>query len=280
MAAYTRTSCARCCQPFWRSREEEAAAAAGAAEEQGPASAAAAADAGLCRRCRSGVEEPSCGICLEPLREPFRYALIRSESWENQRCGHRYCRACVRAHAMSKLNDGVWNIRCPGERCPYLLVEADLQKLFVPSEARPAWPPAANAKEVEEGQAVLQRYRDLRGAHYGAHLRAVLFQATTPPPAAAPPVPSAEYAESGDDGFQTWALNECQACPRCLVIIRKETGCNHVECRCGTAFCFCCGAPAQGGSCCCRAPKGSESGQAAALPRLGRWLQVQGKLPA
>jgi len=59
-----------------------------------------------------------------------------------------------------------------------------------------------------------------------------------------------------DEGFGTWAVGSCQACPRCLVIIRKETGCDHVQCRCGSGFCYGCGAPydAPGGcsSCLCR----------------------------
>lgn len=51
--------------------------------------------------------------------------------------------------------------------------------------------------------------------------------------------------ESGlaEIGFGAWALDSCQACPRCLVIIRKEVGCNHIQCRCGTSFCYGCGAP-------------------------------------
>jgi hypothetical protein len=72
-------------------------------------------------------------------------------------------------------------------------------------------------------------------------------------------------------------LKVCQACPRCFVIIRKETGCNQIQCRCGTGFCYGCGAPS--GSCCCRAPAKDLAGTPLLLPQLGRWLQVNGKLP-
>jgi hypothetical protein len=60
----------------------------------------------------------------------------------------------------------------------------------------------------------------------------------------------------------------CQACPRCFVIIRKETGCNHVQCRCGASFCYGCGAPCDSHGCLCG--KASEK----SMPRLARWLKA------
>jgi E3 ubiquitin-protein ligase RNF144 len=242
---------------------------------------------------------------LEPLREAFVYTRITSESWENRRCKHRFCKTCLRSYVASKITDGVWNIRCPGERCPYLLVEADLRKLLIPV-ALGGVPAAASSGVVltadqtlerEEGQALMQRYMDLRSSHYGTHLRAVLhLQASESQDAGLEPragageedeadattaATTATALAADDDGFQTWAWSECQACPRCLVIIRKETGCDRVECRCGTAFCYGCGAPAEGTgeSCCCRYPvKDGDGRPGATLPRLARWLQVKGKL--
>merc|ERR1712118_250346 len=40
-----------------------------------------------------------------------------------------------------------------------------------------------------------------------------------------------------------WLLEECQPCPQCFVLARRETGCNHIVCRCGCDFCFGCGSP-------------------------------------
>lgn len=47
-----------------------------------------------------------------------------------------------------------------------------------------------------------------------------------------------------------WLLGECQPCPRCFVCCRRETGCNHIVCRCGCDFCFGCGTPS-GEACLC-----------------------------
>jgi len=48
-----------------------------------------------------------------------------------------------------------------------------------------------------------------------------------------------------------WLLEECQPCPQCFVLSRRETGCNHIVCRCGCDFCFGCGAPSNTGECFC-----------------------------
>merc|ERR1712151_1026974 len=45
----------------------------------------------------------------------------------------------------------------------------------------------------------------------------------------------------GDSG--AWLLRECQVCPRCFVLARREDGCSHLVCRCSCDFCFGCGAP-------------------------------------
>jgi hypothetical protein len=47
-----------------------------------------------------------------------------------------------------------------------------------------------------------------------------------------------------------WILQECQPCPKCFVLARRETGCDHIACRCGCDFCFSCGAPTDYGCLC------------------------------
>jgi len=45
------------------------------------------------------------------------------------------------------------------------------------------------------------------------------------------------------ESSEAWLLKECQPCPGCFVMARRETGCQHLVCRCGCEFCFGCGAP-------------------------------------
>ncbi|KAG6329978.1 hypothetical protein ID866_9111 [Astraeus odoratus] len=37
------------------------------------------------------------------------------------------------------------------------------------------------------------------------------------------------------------ASNKWQTCPGCKMIVERTSGCPHMACRCGTAFCYCCG---------------------------------------
>lgn len=53
------------------------------------------------------------------------------------------------------------------------------------------------------------------------------------------------------DKSALWLLGECQPCPTCFVLSRRETGCNHIVCRCGCDFCFQCGAPTSDSVCLC-----------------------------
>lgn len=74
-------------------------------------------------------------------------------------------------------------------------------------------------------------------------------------------------------GFGVWAVGSCQACPHCLVIIRKETGCNHIQCRCGGSFCYGCGAPDLSKECLCKSSRVTSN-------NFCLWLQKAGKLDA
>mmetsp|Transcript_144531 Transcript_144531/g.448787 ORF Transcript_144531/g.448787 Transcript_144531/m.448787 type:complete len:301 (+) Transcript_144531:56-958(+) len=295
---YSRGICGQCRQLVWLCQEGAGQRPAGAEAAAAPT---AAPEPPRCRRCKLGLSEElqTCGVCLELVTDPFRFTSVNNESWENRRCGHVFCRGCLRAYASSMLQDGVWNIRCPGERCPYLLIERDLTKVFasvpVPTEGAAGHEAsgASLATSQAEGAALLGRFRALRAERHGAHLLAVLWEQADAPeheagdagantgadeaPAAAAgvddkPAVAGEARTPPERGFEAWALESCQACPTCLVIVRKETGCDHIQCRCGASFCYGCGAPlATPGSCICGT--GPRRG-----PRLACWLRAQGKL--
>merc|ERR1712023_105329 len=58
--------------------------------------------------------------------------------------------------------------------------------------------------------------------------------------------------QASKDRSSLWLLEESQPCPRCLVLARRETGCDHIVCRCGCSFCFRCGGPCEDFSCVCQ----------------------------
>merc|ERR1719464_126907 len=105
------------------------------------------------------------------------------------------------------MDEGKWNVRCPGVGCTYLLIDADITGAL------------AESGSLED---VLARRSKLRIENGGSRLQEVLTLALS-------------------DASQAWALQQCQACPQCLVLTSRAEGCMHMECRCGCEFCYRCG---------------------------------------
>jgi len=153
-----------------------------------------------------------CPVCFGTDADKACYANVDTHSWANHdRCdAHSICWSCFGQYVEMKiLNDGVWNIRCPGERCTYHLLEEDV-KMAVKGSTRQ--------------DAALTIYSQLRQENCANRLNNVLACGTSNP-------------------SQNWILTSCQVCPNCHVIARREDGCNHIVCRCGCHLCFGCGVP-------------------------------------
>lgn len=232
-----------------------------------------------CGRCKLGLPPlegaAECGICLEYIEDRIPFKVVSNHSWSQKRCSHlrSFCRGCLRGHVASRLTETSWNIRCPfvgdkGERCPYIMMEADLQSVL----------------NKPEDASLLSQYEELRMADHGDHLRAILSSQKSDPDSDTTLDSDSTHSasDSGTDsegsGFELWAGNSCQACPRCLVVVRKDTGCDHMVCRCGTEFCFRCGGPysrSVGPECICKAMPDVVGDHRA---RLGFWLHYYGRL--
>jgi len=176
----------------------------------------------------AAIRPDPCPICFEEraFDSAFQFAEVYTHSWSNHdRCdAHGICGPCMQRHVEIKLlDDGVWNIRCPGEGCRYQLLEQDVDLALGASECK------ARAKEV---------YATLRDQNGSLRLRSALAAAV-------------------DEGPDSWVWRECQACPQCNVLAYRADGCSHLACRCGCHFCFVCGGPSgQFGNehvyeCCC-----------------------------
>jgi len=165
-----------------------------------------------------------CPICLESpeLGGEFSYVEISTHSWSNSdRCdAHGICRFCLQRYVEIKIIDEcIWNIRCPGEGCRYQLLAHDVAEILKGSERE------SRANEL---------YEQNRTENCGLRLQMVLQSAL------------ANVEE------ESWVWKECQACPQCLILARREDGCNHLACRCGCHFCFVCGGSYDSSpGCCC-----------------------------
>lgn len=281
---YTRAACGHCRQSVWLSNEDAPASASSASVP--PARP-------CCRRCNLNLSDPAskCSICLDWMCDPFRFSNLSNESWDRDSCGHRFCKECLRQYARSKLDDGVWSLRCPEVGCSQPMLDQDLVRLLLGTFAERPRPRGGGVKGAEheeqeshwtEGRKLLQRYRDLKSAEHGAHLKAVLRALADKSDSESSEGGSFDRAGLGqpgsskaaEDSFEGWAASACQACPCCLIIVRKDEGCDHMQCRCGSHFCFGCGAPYdKADGCICRTLS-RKDGEV----RLASWLRATGRL--
>lgn len=231
---------------------------------------AAASESPQCGRCRMGVpptapakaSRPACPICFETGREQAEYTRVLNESWQNDdRCdAHGICEPCLQTYIESKVvSEGLWNLRCPGEGCRYRLVDTDIQKAL------------ANCSKAEEA---LNKFEKLRADSFQPRLEEVL---------AAQAVAQARGKDEEVDATEAMLLNECQVCPTCAVLVRREGGCTHIVCRCSQDFCFGCGAPMEedDDSCVCDHREDAwtqeDDMEGEGRPSLGFWRQWKAK---
>jgi hypothetical protein len=151
----------------------------------------------------------------------MQYTTVANESWQNsERCSaHDLCIPCIQRFVELKvLEEGLWNICCPGVGCQYRLVDEDIQ--------------VALAKSDRCNEALEKRAK-LRSQNFAPRMEEVLALHTA--------------AKAGTveaiDNSEALLLAECQICPTCSVLVRREGGCTHIVCRCSQDFCFGCGAP-------------------------------------
>jgi len=165
----------------------------------------------------SSNDDVPCPICFEKVTSSWptqkaEYTAERNHSWHNgNRCdAHGICWACLAKHIeVQVLSEGKCSIRCPGEGCRYHLLLQDVNYALWDSHAK---------------QQVLDTLAQVSNQSCQDRLKECVFGTVG--------------GESAD-----WVLRECQPCPQCFVLARRETGCNHIVCRCGCDFCFSCGAP-------------------------------------
>jgi len=167
----------------------------------------------------ASLENRPCPICFEVVDDHWsthkaRYHSEGNHSWQNGNIcdGHDICWNCLAKHIeIQVLSEGKCSIRCPGIQCHYHLLQKDVEYAMWGSSA---------------SHAVLDNLSRLRNQFCQDRLKEIVFGT----------IPGLEQSDE-------WLLGQCQPCPQCFVLCRREGGCDHIVCRCGCDFCFGCGSP-------------------------------------
>lgn len=192
-----------------------------------------------------------CGVCMESSES---VTSIRS-------CGHAFCLDCWESHVRAKVSRGSHLIRCMESGCDVqidwgtlagiipaglldrlenLLADAFLLR----NRSRFAYCPNESCSRLHE---VVSNDGSSKGSLCVCH-RAFCRLCTEPPHWPVDCELAATYRAqlilNGDDRLRVEGDErrvKVKRCPYCSTQMEKGEGCNHMQCRCGNAFCWGCG---------------------------------------
>ncbi|KAK9804884.1 hypothetical protein WJX72_010088 [[Myrmecia] bisecta] len=194
-----------------------------------------------------------CGICLEEVKSICGVA----------GCGHQFCNSCLGQHISTRIQSKRVPIRCPEHECATLIDGRECRKLLqssgasanlleellqleieasIPEEQRIYCPNPRCALLLvrdDQGTAARQNVRSRCPACQQlmcASCRAAWHTGLTCEEFRRRPSPE-ERAFLALVHSSRW-----KACPKCKRVIQRSAGCNHMTCKCGTHFCYRCGA--------------------------------------
>lgn len=170
-------------------------------------------------------------------------------------CEHRFCHDCWGSYLTMKITEGeVIRINCPALNCDHSVPDEVVKKLvpketyekflrfvtrsFVEDNAHVTWCPAprcgnAITTDMISGQTVQCScgFKFCFSCHHEAHGPASCEQVKL-------------WIKKCQDDSETgnWLGSNTKDCPRCMVSVEKNGGCNHMTCRqCGYEWCWLCG---------------------------------------
>ncbi|KAI0766295.1 hypothetical protein BC629DRAFT_1596450 [Irpex lacteus] len=225
---------------------------------------------------------PMCGICLDEFQlvhSPLNATKLRPTASSTELpfgmtlgcpSEHAYCQACLVQYIQTKIhpaNDGsgsvdavVFPIRCP--ECPIDVWEVgvtdDVAERVLSEKGMLLW----HQQRLLDSLPRIYCPNKKCSALVRTHENVDEAQAAVPCPACDTPMcipcravwhenlsceeyqalPPDERSPEDRQALQLMRAEKWRRCPECHIIIELTVGCYHITCRCGTHFCFRCGA--------------------------------------
>lgn len=190
-----------------------------------------------------------CEICLE-----------NKETWQmfdNATCSHSFCYDCTSKHIISKIQDNIKVITCPGMNCSTVL-DSNVCRSIIPEDVLEKWDESLCKSLILESQKVYCPFSDCSvmlvndSSEVITEIKCPLCQRLL---CAACRVPwHSEFTckefqkmnskKKGREELMVATLakkKHWMKCPRCKLYVEKTEGCLHITCRCRYEFCYRCG---------------------------------------
>lgn len=190
-----------------------------------------------------------CKICLD-------HVLPADAPRASRGCAHAFCAACLDRHIGAKNQDGVSDVRCPGEDCCSVL-DPELCQGIISRDAFEGWSAAlCMAMVLRDSSVCYCPFNDcseiMADDHGGGEITESecpmcrrLFCARCGVPWHAD-ITCDEYGQLAPEDFLALEMargKNWRRCLRCKFWVEKNDGCIHITCRCGFEFCYRCGEP-------------------------------------
>ncbi|KAI3985260.1 hypothetical protein MKX01_039505 [Papaver californicum] len=122
------------------------------------------------------------------------------------KCSHMYCSKCITKHITTKVEENMTLITCPDYTCLETL-EPHLYRDIISRQVLDCWESTLRESAI---------------------------------------LPSDKFQHKGRDEdmllIQLAEKNKWRKCPGCKYYVERTRGCMHITCRCGSEFCYGCGA--------------------------------------
>ncbi|CAJ1975713.1 unnamed protein product [Sphenostylis stenocarpa] len=193
-----------------------------------------------------------CEICIE--------TKTSNDAFSINGCCHVYCNNCVALYVESKLEDNVVNISCPVPRCRGLLEAEDCRLILTP-EILDRWGKALCEAVISVDEKFYCPFPDCstllirEGKDEGIresecpNCRRLFCALCTVPWHVDMTCEEFQKLSADERGKEDVMLMNLakemmwKRCPSCGFYVAKTQGCMYMKCRCGSAFCYNCGAP-------------------------------------
>ncbi|KAL0032118.1 hypothetical protein WJX77_005784 [Trebouxia sp. C0004] len=161
-------------------------------------------------------EELVCGICMEDVHQAVMHSIGG--------CMHQFCKGCLERHIQTQMRCKPLPVQCPAVSCHQGIdVDECTVLLRSPADINRLTQLEAEAK-ISEAARFYCPQRDCSNL--------LIVKKTT----------LAEASRVDDSDTLSLATEKgWKRCPSCRHVIERQTGCNHITCRCGSQLCYACG---------------------------------------
>mmetsp|Transcript_6136 Transcript_6136/g.9449 ORF Transcript_6136/g.9449 Transcript_6136/m.9449 type:complete len:353 (+) Transcript_6136:164-1222(+) len=185
-----------------------------------------------------------CGICFCDVHIDEEFSLPSCPE-------HKFCMSDIRTYLSHKIRDGaVLNLKCPDLGCGNRMSSAEVERMVPPalflkystfllmqSNPNARQCPRCNEIQVFDGK---RRHPEMACTKADCKFQFCFFHGEAHPGVSCKVFMKTKGNSENERRCRDWEESNAKRCKKCKAYIEKNSGCNHMTCRCGYQFCYLC----------------------------------------